>query len=78
MQGLGYPVAYGSLTTIHLALPSGPTNCADPGKVPLDGGEATLDAEWTSAAAQAAIEIRQEYKFGRRVAGFTPDSSVRS
>jgi len=46
----------GSLTTIH---PSSGANCANPG-VPSGGddGEATLDAEWASAAApDAAIEV---------------------
>ncbi len=45
-----------SLTTIHPAPPSGPTNCTDPGSN-SDGTEATLDAEWASAAAPSAAIV---------------------
>ena len=48
----------GSLTTVHPASPGGRTNCSDPGAVPMDDGEATIDAEWASAAApNAAIQV---------------------
>jgi subtilase family serine protease len=50
----------GSLTTITPAPPSGPSNCSDPGAITTTGddGEATLDAEWASAAApNAAIQV---------------------
>jgi subtilase family serine protease len=54
----GYP---GSLTTIHPAPSSGPTNCSDPGvsAAPYyDDFEAAVDVEWsTSAAPGAAIEV---------------------
>ena len=47
----------GSLSTINPAPPHGTSNCADPGANP-DDGEATLDAEWASAAApDAKIEV---------------------
>jgi subtilase family serine protease len=47
----------GSLTTVHPAPPTGRNNCGNPG-VNSDDGEATLDAEWASAAAPgAAIEV---------------------
>jgi subtilase family serine protease len=47
----------GSFSTIHPAPPSGSSNCSDPG-VTADDIEATLDAEWSSAAApNAAIEV---------------------
>jgi subtilase family serine protease len=47
----------GSLNTIQPAPPSGPSNCTDPGATP-DDIEATLDAEWASAAApNAAIDV---------------------
>jgi subtilase family serine protease len=45
-----------SLTTVHPAPPSGPTNCSDPG-VNGDDGEAILDAEWASAAAPSAAIV---------------------
>ncbi|MGA2213304.1 MAG: S53 family peptidase, partial [Bryobacteraceae bacterium] len=46
----------GSLSTINPAPPSGTSNCPDPGSNG-DGDEATIDAEWASAAApNAAIE----------------------
>jgi subtilase family serine protease len=47
----GYPA--GSLETVHPAPPSGPSNCTDPG-YNTDDVEATLDAEWASAAAPDA------------------------
>jgi len=52
----------GSLTTVHPAPASGTNNCADPGVArglaAGDDGEATLDAEWASAAApDAAIQV---------------------
>jgi subtilase family serine protease len=48
----------GSLTTVHPAPPSGLNNCANPGVVPGNDGEAILDAEWASAAApSAAIQV---------------------
>ncbi len=47
----------GSLSEINPAPPSGPSNCSDPGYNDADG-EATLDAEWASAAApNAAIQV---------------------
>jgi subtilase family serine protease len=47
----------GSLSAIFPAPPSGRTNCSDPG-VTSDDVEATLDAEWASAAApDASIEV---------------------
>ena len=49
--------ASGSLATIFPAPPSGSSNCSDPG-VTSDDVEATLDAEWASAAApNASIEV---------------------
>ncbi|MCU1263350.1 MAG: hypothetical protein JWO80_6235 [Bryobacterales bacterium] len=48
----------GSLTTVHPAPTGGRTNCADPGVVGPDDGEAIIDAEWASAAApNAAIQV---------------------
>jgi Pro-kumamolisin, activation domain/FG-GAP-like repeat len=47
----------GTLTTIHPAPPSGPTNCTDPG-INGDNFETTLDTEYsTSAAPGAAIVV---------------------
>ena len=47
----------GTFTTIHPAPTSGTSNCSDPG-VTSDDTEATLDAEWASAAApNATIEL---------------------
>ena len=47
----------GSLSTINPAPPHGASNCSDPG-ANGDGDEATLDAEWASAAApDAKIEL---------------------
>ncbi len=47
----------GTFKTINPAPPSGANNCSDPG-VNSDDVEATLDAEWASAAApDAAIEL---------------------
>lgn len=47
----------GSLSTINPAPPHGTSNCTDPG-ANSDGDEATLDAEWASAAApDAKIEV---------------------
>jgi subtilase family serine protease len=47
----------GSLKTINPAPPRGRSNCADPGAMDADD-EATLDAEWASAAApEATIEV---------------------
>jgi len=43
----------GSLSTINPAPPSGSSNCSDPGAT-ADDNEATLDAEWSSAAAPDA------------------------
>jgi subtilase family serine protease len=43
----------GSLNTINPPPPSGHTNCSDPGTTG-DDAEATLDAEWSSAAAPGA------------------------
>ena len=43
----------GSLSTINPAPPAGVSNCSDPGATG-DDDEATLDAEWASAAAPAA------------------------
>ncbi len=50
----------GSLSTINPAPPSGISNCSDPGTDTTTGadGEATIDAEWSSAAApNAAILV---------------------
>jgi subtilase family serine protease len=50
----------GTFATIHPAPPSGGSNCSDPGpdQVYGDDSEATLDAEWASAAApNATIEV---------------------
>ncbi|MFZ0037699.1 MAG: protease pro-enzyme activation domain-containing protein [Candidatus Acidiferrales bacterium] len=47
----------GSFTQVHPAPPSGPTNCTDPGAVSGPDGEATLDAEWASAAAPSAAIV---------------------
>ena len=48
----------GSLTTVHPPPPSGPNNCANPGVVAGNDGEAALDVEWASAAApSAAIQV---------------------
>jgi subtilase family serine protease len=47
----------GTLTTINPAPPKGTSNCSDPG-ANGDDDEATVDAEWSSAAApDAAIEL---------------------
>src|SRR5580658_4974209 len=46
----------GSLTTINPKPPSGTSNCSDPGANP-DDEEATLDAEWASAAAPDAAIV---------------------
>jgi len=47
----------GSLSTTNPAPPRGTSNCSDPGARGADG-EATLDAEWASAAApEAAIQV---------------------
>ena len=40
----------GSFRQIHPQPPTGPANCVDPGTT-MDDSEATLDAEWASAAA---------------------------
>jgi subtilase family serine protease len=47
----------GSLTTLHPAPASGVTNCQNPGSSNGDDGEATLDAEWASAAAPGAAIV---------------------
>jgi len=48
----------GSFTQVHPAPKSGTNNCSNPGVVSGNDGEATLDAEWASAAApNAAIEL---------------------
>ena len=48
----------GSFTQVHPAPRSGLTNCLNPGAVPGNEAEATLDAEWASAGApSAAIEL---------------------
>ncbi len=44
----------GKLSTVHPAALTGQNNCADPGVVSGDDGEAILDAEWASAAAPDA------------------------
>jgi subtilase family serine protease len=46
-----------TLTTVHPAPSSGPSNCADPGVLVGNDGEAILDAEWASAAAPNAAII---------------------
>ena len=50
----GYTSA--SLTTVHPAPPSGPSNCNDPGTTSSDG-EAILDAEYATAAAPSAALV---------------------
>ena len=45
-----------SLTTIHPAPTTGPSNCSDPGTND-DDGEAILDSEWASAAAPSAMIV---------------------
>jgi len=54
--GLSNTYPSGSLQTIHPAPPSGGDNCSDPGADTYYGDdyEATLDAEWASAAAPNA------------------------
>jgi len=53
----------GSFTTVHPAPPSGPNNCTDPGAVgPNIDAEATLDAEWASAAAPSAAIVMASCK----------------
>jgi len=47
----------GTLTTVHPAPATGRTNCAAPGVVAGDDGEAILDAEWASAAAPGAAIV---------------------
>jgi subtilase family serine protease len=48
----------GALATIHPAPKSGSSNCSNPGVIPSNDAEATLDAEWASAAAPSAtIEL---------------------
>jgi subtilase family serine protease len=47
----------GSLTTVHPAPASGANNCLNPGVANGDDGEATLDAEWASAAAPGAAIV---------------------
>jgi len=44
----------GSFVTVHPEPKTGPANCSDPG-VNSDDVEATLDAEWSSAAAPGAL-----------------------
>ena len=46
----------GSMSTMHPAPPSGRSNCSDPG-VSYAEAEATLDAEWSSAAAPDATIV---------------------
>lgn len=53
-QTFGLDAYPGSLRTIHPPPPHGPNNCHNPGVANGDDGEATLDAEWASAAAPAA------------------------
>lgn len=47
----------GSLTTVHPAPATGANNCSNPGIANGDDGEATLDAEWASAAAPGAAIV---------------------
>jgi subtilase family serine protease len=47
----------GSLTTAHPAPSTGANNCSNPGVANGDDGEATLDAEWASAAAPGAAIV---------------------
>ena len=47
----------GSLTTVHPAPATGANNCTNPGVANGDDGEATLDAEWASAAAPGAAIV---------------------
>lgn len=48
----------GNFTQVHPAARNGSNNCADPGDVVADDGEATLDAEYASASAPGAtIEL---------------------
>jgi len=50
-----YPL--GSFKQIHPAPPSGVNNCSDPGVVEGNESEATLDADWSSAAAPNAAIV---------------------
>lgn len=52
--GLASAYPSGSLTTVHPAPATGRNNCGNPGISSGDDGEATLDAEWASAAAPGA------------------------
>jgi subtilase family serine protease len=47
----------GSFTQTHPAPKTGTNNCADPGVLVGNDGEATLDAEWASAAAPSAAIV---------------------
>ena len=47
----------GSFSTVHPAPLNGANNCADPGVVTSNEGEAILDAEWSSAAAPSAAIV---------------------
>ncbi len=59
--------ASGTFTTVHPAPTSGTSNCSDPG-VTSDDTEATLDAEWASAAApNAAIELAAPARIPRHL-----------
>jgi subtilase family serine protease len=56
--GLSTAFPSGSFTTVHPAPPSGTNNCTNPGVVVGNDFEATLDAEYASAAAPSAtIEL---------------------
>jgi len=54
---LGLNAYPGTLTTLHPGLPSGGTDCQDPGVVGGNDAETTLDAEWASAAAPGASVV---------------------
>ena len=47
----------GSFSTLHPAPLNGANNCADPGVLTSNEGEAILDAEWSSAAAPGAAIV---------------------
>ena len=47
----------GSFTQVHPAPASGPNNCTNPGVLANNEREATLDAEWASAAAPSAAIV---------------------
>jgi subtilase family serine protease len=61
--------AGGTLATVHPASSLGPNNCADPGVLVGNDGEAILDAEWASAAAPNAAIVVASCKDTRTFGG---------